>query len=54
MMSTAIAKIFVGVDVSKASLDVHRPDTKGGLGGLEDTTYFWGVVANRIGNFYAG
>jgi len=28
MMSTAIAKIFVGVDVSKATLDVYRPDTK--------------------------
>jgi len=29
MISTAkTAKIFVGVDVSKATLDVYRPDTK--------------------------
>ena len=29
MISTAkTAKIFVGVDVSKAKLDVYRPDTK--------------------------
>jgi len=27
MMSTAIAKIFMGVDVSKATLVVYRPDT---------------------------
>jgi len=55
-LATYLCRRYRGATLRKLSIEIglFHPD-RGLLGRtLRDTTYFFGVVANRIGNFYAG